>query len=870
MAPHPAATPLTPEALARRMAARVIVFLILVEAAGLYLLPVMGHAVHGPDYADALIETAAVSAFLYYWLVREGRKRREAEENLRRGYQVQLILNEILEHSLRDAPLEELLEFSADRLLSVPWMRLVPKVGVFLTSEDGRSLRLVVHRGLESVLATCSRVEFGKCLCGRAAERGELLFKQHLDEGHETRYAGIADHGHYCVPIRSEGRTLGLIVLYAAAGHEARREETVFLESLGSTLAGIIERKRARAAAGESERRFGALIANALDLITVLDDKGVATFVSPSIRAILGYSPEEYVGRDAFSFVHEEDRPAAQEAFGRALAQPGSKQSAEFRYRRKDGSWVYLQSFGSALQLPEGRRVIVNSRDLTERRRVEQELTRLATAIEQTGESVVITDAEGRIEYVNPAFLRASGYSREEALGRNPRFLKSGKHDDAFYRGLWETVSAGKVWRGRITNRRKDGALYEDDTVISPVRDAEGRLTHFVAVRRDVSESVRLEEQLRQSQKMESLGLLAGGVAHDFNNMLTLIMGYNEYIADALGPEHALLPFARSVRKAADGAAAMTRQLLAFSRRRVLAPRVFDLNAAVAETGRMLRRLVGESIDFRIDLHSELCPVKADPGQLDQIVLNLVVNARDAMPGGGRLEVETAGVVLPDDDSRAGSSLPPGRYVRLSVRDTGTGMDPAVRERIFEPFYTTKAPGKGTGLGLSTVYGIVRQSSGHIDVESVLGKGTTFRVYLPRAEEPIETLPARPGGDGRSGGETILLVEDDGDLRELVEKTLRRYGYRVFAAGDGPAALDAARRHPGEIHLLLADVLLPGMSGIELSRRFPAVSPATKVLFVSGFANTGVWELLPRGARLLDKPFTGDKLVESVRRALDS
>ena len=372
----------------------------------------------------------------------------------------------------------------------------------------------------------------------------------------------------------------------------------------------------------------------------------------------------------------------------------------------------------------------------------------LMTAIEQSADGIVITDAQGTIQYVNPAFTRVSGYSREEALGKNPRILKSGKHDEAYYRKLWETILGGEIWQDEITNRRSDGSLYPEQMTITPVRDQRGEITHFIAIKAEVTERKRLEQQLRQAQKMEAVGRLAGGVAHDFNNLLTIISGYSELLLEHPGTVEPLRGYVNEIRNASGRAASLTRQLLAFSRQQVLAPRVLDLNAVVANIEKMLKRLIGEDIDLVTVLAESLWPVKADPGQLEQVLLNLAVNARDAMPKGGMLTIETANVEMDRTYAQTHFPLSPGPYVLLAFSDTGIGMDAETQARIFEPFFTTKEKGKGTGLGLATVYGIVKQSGGYIWVYSEVGKGTTFKIYLPRSDEVDESEPRRRRSQG--------------------------------------------------------------------------------------------------------------------------
>ncbi|MBI1949516.1 MAG: PAS domain S-box protein [Deltaproteobacteria bacterium] len=495
---------------------------------------------------------------------------------------------------------------------------------------------------------------------------------------------------------------------------------------------------------------------------------------------------------------------------------------------------------------------------------------RLAAAVDQASEMVMITDAQGLIRYVNPAFEATTGYSRDEAVGKNPRFLKSGAQDAAFYGVLWGTLTRGDTWRGRLVNKKKDGTHYTEDAVISPVRDADGTLTGFVGLKRDITRDLLLEAQLVQSQKMDSIGRLAGGVAHDFNNLLTIILGSAQLMLDSVKEGDPLLEHVAEIRNAGDRAAALTAQLLAFGRRQALKFQPLDLNRLVSDVQRMLTRIIGEDVELVQQLAPNLGAVKADPSQLEQVLLNLAVNARDAMPKGGRLSIETRNVDLVETRG-AYQVLRPGPYVLLRVSDTGAGMDAATMARIFEPFFTTKERGKGTGLGLSTVYGVVTQSGGGIDVTSELGRGTTFEVLLPRVDDaPAEPKPAAPQVN-TAGAETVLVVEDEDGVRRLVRRVLERAGYLVLTASNGSEGLHAFERHQGTIDLVLSDVVMPVMSGPDFVAHARKLRPAIKVLFMSGYNDDAVTRhgVMEGTVDLINKPLTQDQLLQRVRAALD-
>jgi PAS domain S-box-containing protein len=506
------------------------------------------------------------------------------------------------------------------------------------------------------------------------------------------------------------------------------------------------------------------------------------------------------------------------------------------------------------------------------RKQAEAELNRLMTAIEQTPESVVITDTAGRVLYVNPVFERVTGYSRTEVIGKNPRLLKSNRQDSAFYRELWAKISAGEVWRGRFINQKKDGKLFTEDAVIAPVRDEKGIVTNYIAIKRDISHELELEVQYRQTQKIDSIGRLAGGVAHDFNNILAVICGHTDLALAQLSPDAPLRSNLECIQESAERAANLTRQLLAFARRQVIEPRRINLNELIVNLNKMLRRLIGEDIKLVTQTAPDLGQIKADPGQIEQVLLNLVVNARDAMPDGGTLTIRTDNVTLDEHFARR-HLITPGDYVMVSVSDTGVGMTDEVKLHIFEPFFTTKEQGKGTGLGLATCFGIIQQSNGHIHSESQVDEGAEFKIYLPRVQGEDESASSREVPVSLpQGTETILLAEDEPSLRQLMARVLRTQGYTVLEASDGHQALALAQANGAKIQLLLTDVIMPGLSGKTLAEWLSQVNPAVRVLFISGYINNNaVRDAMSKpGTFFLQKPFNPLDLTKKVREAIEA
>ncbi len=513
--------------------------------------------------------------------------------------------------------------------------------------------------------------------------------------------------------------------------------------------------------------------------------------------------------------------------------------------------------------------------ELVERERVEADRERLAAAVEQAAEMVVICDVDGHIRYVNPAYEAVTGYTRAEIVGRH--LLAAGPvdgaaRDDRIEGAVWDTIAGGRVWQGRRDARKKSGQEFTEEGTISPVRDRTGAIAGYVALKRDITHDLALRAQLLQAQKVEGIGRLAGGVAHDFNNLLTVILTYTECALGALPEDSPLRTDLIEVRNAGERAAAMTRQLLAFSRKQVLQPVPLSLNQVAVGIERMLRRLLGEDIDFVQVLAPDLGVVRADPSQIEQVILNLVVNARDAMRDGGKLTLETSNVDIDEEYAARHVAVTPGPYVQLAVTDTGCGMDEHTRARLFEPFFTTKEIGRGTGLGLSTAYGIVKQSGGDIWVYSEPGRGTTFKIYLPR--DPSATaavVKSRPAVSQVTGTETILVVEDEEQLRKVARRSLEAAGYTVLTAADGDEAMQVSARHPGEIHLVFTDVVMPRMGGSVLAQELAKARPGLKVLYTSGYTDDAIVHhgVLNPGTRFVAKPFTAADLTRKVREALD-
>src|SRR5438094_2270455 len=622
---------------------------------------------------------------------------------------------------------------------------------------------------------------------------------------------------------------------------------------------------------------FHALVEYSSDAVALLDETGAISYVSQAATRLLGYGVSELTGTNAMGFLHPDDLALAQRLCQQLLDQPGTPLRTELRARHKDGSYHLVEAVAvNRLDDPAVGAVVANWRDITERLRAEQALRNS----EQSYRSLVdgVRDVSfalspgGEVTSLNPAFEEMTGFPPAEWVGRP---FEAFVHPDDVPLAL---DLFGRVLQGeprptiqfRILTRAGTYRVAEFSAT-AQLRD--GRLTGILGIGRDVTERLGLEQQLRQAQRMEAVGRLAGGIAHDFNNILTAITGHADLLLEDLGHHDPRRADVDEIRRSADRAAGLTRQLLAFSRQQVLQPKVVDLNALVLDMDKLLRRLIGEDVELATVLDPTLGHVTADPGQLEQVIVNLAANARDAMPQGGKLTLETRNIDLDSSYTLEHSLVKPGPYVQLTVSDSGIGMDEETQAHAFEPFFTTKPRGQGTGLGLAMVYGTVKQSGGFIWVYSEPGHGATFKIYLPRVDTPTEpaTLPA-PVERPPRGSETVLLAEDEPAVRAIARQALERQGYTVLAAPSGADALALAAQHGATIHLLLTDVVMPGMSGRDPADRLTAQRPGIRVLYISGYTDNAIVRhgMLEPGLAYLQKPFRPDALVRKVREVLDA
>ena len=645
------------------------------------------------------------------------------------------------------------------------------------------------------------------------------------------------------------------------------------------TFQDITARKLAEETMRESEARFRNLLEDVPSVaIQGYGPDGTTRYWNRASERLYGYSAKEAIGRNLVDLIIPPEMREGVEQVIREMAVTGQAiPSSELSLMRKDGSRVTVYSSHVIIKIPgRPQELFCIDIDLSERKKAEEQSMRLVTVIEQAAESIAITDIDGIIQYVNPAFERTSGYTHIEAIGKNPRILKSGKQNAEFYKQMWAVLSCGDVWTGRFVNLRKDGTLYEEDATISPIRNPAGNIAGYAVIKRDVSKELRLEAQFRQAQKMEAVGQLAGGVAHDFNNLLQAILGYCEIILNQTSPVDPRHGDLVEIQRTGQRATELTRHLLAFSRRQNLDRRVSDINFLIDDLNKMLCRVLGENIHIDFDFSPNLDRVLVDPGQIGQVLLNLSVNARDAMPCGGRLTFKTAMRSFSEGDLLAHPEIRAGSFVCVSITDNGTGMSQEVLDELFQPFFTTKEPGKGTGLGLATSYGIISQHGGWIEVYSEVGLGSTFHIYLPVLER--ETTPAAftaetniPSLKSLQGsGELILFVEDESMIRALVKRQCELNGYKVITAADiseASAKFDAAS---GAFDVVISDVVLPDGNGLDLIDKLIAKNPRLRILISSGYTdNEKRWPIiLDRKWRFIGKPYSTPELLGALREIL--
>lgn len=743
---------------------------------------------------------------------------------------------------------------------------------------DARGIIQSINPAAEKMFGYSKNEVVGKNVKLFAAEPARAEHDQYIARYLKTGERKIIGIGREVLGQRKDGTT---IPVELAVSEATLGERKMFV----GMIRDITERRRAQTALQESEDRFRDFFEKAPIGFHIFGPDRVFVDVNEAELAMIGYARDEVVGKKTWTDLIIPGQRDRFEEQWRELTETGEVRDLEYTLVHKRGHHVDVVLNGSSRFDEHGnlRSTRGSVLDVTERRRAEEKLRLQGAALEAAANTIIITDREGKLLWVNKAFTGLTGYTYDEASGKKLDILKSGVHDQSFYKNLWDTILSGRVWQGELVNRRKDGTHYSEEMTVTPVFDRYGEVTQFIAIKQDITkrkeaeeERRNLEAQLLQARKMEVVGQLAGGVAHDFNNVLTAILGNAEMLLSKLArdPSAMSTSFARNgleeIQHAGERAAAMTKRLLGFSRKQMTRPAVLDPRRVLGNAETMLRRLIREDILLEVTVDPKVSAIRADVSEVEQIIMNLVINACDAMPDGGKLRVECANAELDDAHATNHAGAKTGPHVVLSVEDEGIGMSRDVLSRVFEPFFTTKSVGRGTGLGLATVYGVVTQAGGHVTVESEPGVGSTFRVFMPA----VEALPSEPdtatSPDSLRGEEVVLICEDEEAVRRITASILKDAGYTVLEAENGKHALEVAGRYEGTIDLLITDLVMPEMSGKVLAEQMAACRPETRIVFVSGYTADVVGRQVAEHEleNFLPKPFTRDELLRQARQAL--
>ena len=692
------------------------------------------------------------------------------------------------------------------------------------------------------------------------------------DRQTKTRFRCIRD-GYESVallPLRYRNETYGLLQLNDRKKGLFTREKITLYENLADYISVSMAKLKSDELLKKSQKFNMHIINNAEEGIIVLDTELRYQVWNPYMERLTGLRACDVMGRhpqELFPFLKEIGRLEQLEQILHGEKFSVSEFQAHSPHNNSTG-WTLDSSSALKNDVEEIIGVISIVRDITALKQKDETLRKLFVAVEQSPTVIVITNLEGLIEYANPRFARMTGYSIDETIGQNPRILR-GDTPDEVYRDLWATISSGAIWEGDFHNRKKDGSLFWEHAIIAPVKNDAGLTTHYLAIKEDSTEKRSLGEQLRQSHKMEAIGQLAGGIAHDFNNKLMVIMGNVELAKMDIHNSSKTLEYLQEIRRAAEHSRDITSRLLAFSRQQVISPQELDANHAIKESLKSLLRLIGEHIAITFEPADKLWRVKMDPVQLDQIVMNLAVNARDAMPDGGKFAIETGNVTLEKNNRTPCIDCVPGDYIRILFRDSGAGMSNETITRIFEPFFTTKEVGKGTGLGLATIYGIVRQNNGYIEVSSRLGYGTEFEIYLPRYDSHTSDAP-KTDSTLCSGCGSLLLVEDDDAVRAVASTFLQKIGYTVYESESPGKAIDLAKDFSIKLDLVLTDFIMPEMNGKVMMEKMWAIRPDLTCIFASGYSSDHAVldETAKLGSNFIQKPYDLIKLSAQLKLLL--
>ena len=833
--------------------------------------------------------------------IRDMTERKQANEELQQRNDIQTAVNLLLQLSLKDISLEQILKDTLNLIISIPWLSLQSK-GCISLLEDS-FLVMKVQNGIPEILQKiCSRIPLGKCVCGKAALTKEIQFTNRVDKTHEISYEGIAPHGHYCVPVIYAGEVLGVINLYLKEGHLRSQKEEQFLTAIANALAGIIIRKRAETELTENRTYLQHLLDNIQEGIAILDEETHSIVdINHVTSSLIGLPREQIVGKVCHKFMCPAEK-------GKCPI-TDLKQKIDMSEKvilRADGVRIPVIKTVVPIVLNNRRYLLESFMDITKRKQMEESLRlseeKYRTIIENTADIIYSTTLEGVITFVSPQTI-AYGYAPEDIIGQHiAKFI----HPDDIEKALSDfqkALQTGEMFLVSFRLLKKNGSFIYAEEIGKTIKSPDGTV-NYLGVIRDITKQKHLENELIQAQKMEAVGRLAGGIAHDFNNIMAVINGYSTLILDSLKEDNPVRSDIEQIKKAGEKAAALTQQLLSFGRKQMIRTQVISLTALIGDMEKMLKPIIGENIKLVTIMGKKLANINADQSQIEQVIMNMVINARDAMPEGGTLSIKTENISLDTDSIKVIPESRSGEFIRLSIQDTGIGMDKKTMEHAFEPFFTTKERGKGTGLGLATVYGIVKQHQGWINVYSEPGKGTVFNIYLPvtrgqEEEKPVaktdttssntpdsievSALPDKSSKsqdrpfDGTQGkpftdaqGKRILLVEDEESVREFILRILTKNGYQVFKAETAEEALDIFNREKGNFDLIFSDIVLPDKNGVQMMLEFLTMKPGLNVIFSSGYADEkSQWPVIQeRGFKFIQKPYTTPELLRMIKETI--
>jgi PAS domain S-box-containing protein len=756
---------------------------------------------------------------------------------------------------------------------------------LFQMEEKGaKAKQLVCHQKGEENSRTASlfAMQLDLSRPGFSEWRENLLQKQclrgsgeGLNSAQKTLFRAAGKSDYILLPLHVNQRLWGILLF--SGGQTATILHTQ-LEAIGGVIELALARQTMKRELQAAEERFRMVADLLTDGILIITDRRIAWANQRAILMLGGKRLSDLFEQPLEAFMQQSARLKFNQLMQHYEGQPGSSFAFHFILQRLDGASLDIEQTIQMFDFLGQRSGFVVLRDITTLRQSEKERMRLAALVEQAAEAILITDTDGRIEYVNRAFEEISGYSRAEAIGGNPSILKSDKHDEGFYRELWQQINQGNVWRGTFVNREKSGKLYYENAVIFPIKDSEGKIQSFASVKRDITRERELEIRANRHERLEAIGKLAGGVSHDFNNIITAIYGFLTIAKSDSKNAKTLAESLDGIEDSAKRAASLIRQLLAFSRRQVIQPEVLQSAQIIHNLHRMLDRLIGDDIRLTFTLADNLFPIFADAGQVEQVLLNLVVNAgqaiaaKDHQPDEKAITVTAVNRCHEQAVKHESFTIIAGDYLEIRVIDTGIGMTEQTQRHIFEPFFTTRAQEDGTGLGLSTVYGIIKQNDGYIMVESEFGNGSSFTVLWPAHLENQETTDTAPqaGSVVRGGNELILFVEDDKQILEFADIYLRRLGYDVILAGNGVEALEKVKKTRKPIDLLLTDLVMPLMGGLELAAEMRRQQAGLKVIYASGHIEKVLGERASDAAtQVISKPYKIHELAQVIRSVLD-